>query len=83
MRLSPSDHAELRQGFQDLGDGFFRLAFVVAGQGAWVHGRGFELVADRADLGLQSFGPSGLGRFVGCSFCRFVRGGGPIAGGEF
>ena len=77
------DHAELFQGLQDLRDGFLRLAFVVARQGAWVHGGSFELVADGADLGLQSLGP---GLFFGdLVFWCFGRGVGGVfvAGGEF
>src|SRR6056297_1193683 len=56
-KFSLPDHTQFGQGLQDLGDGLFRLAFVVAGEGAGVHGGGFELVADGADLGLQRFGP--------------------------
>ena len=59
------DHAKFCQGFQDLGDGFLRLAFVVRGESRRVHGGGFELVSDGADLGLQGLGP---GFFFGAGF---------------
>lgn len=82
-RFLPLYHSELREGVEDLGDGFLRLAFVVAGEGGGVHGGSFELVADGADLGLERLRPRKLGRFVGWSFGRFVGAGGFGAGGEF
>ena len=84
-RISLPDHAQFGQGFQHLGDGFFWFALEVSCQGGGIHGRGFELVADGADLGLQGFGPGlffGAGTRVWCGMTGSW-GGVFVAGGEF
>ncbi len=54
MSRTTANHAEFGQGFEDLGDRFFRLALEVGGQGRGVHRDGGQFGSDGSNLFLNA-----------------------------